>query len=111
MKIKRDFESCDRYKFDYTRCTVKKGFAQIDTSQDAHYYGTWANPFDLKIITYCEGDVTTQEAESVEEFVGAIHDLKRWNDDRGHRFIGIDPGFDEKLKARFEEIELGCYLH
>ena len=46
----------DRYSFDFKLCTPKNGWAQVDTSQDASYFGTWANPFERKTVSYCEGD-------------------------------------------------------
>jgi len=111
METIRSFEPANRYKYDFGACTSGKGFAQIDTSQDASYYGTWANPFDLIIISYCEGDVTIQKTDIAKEFVDEIFKIKSWNDEYGHRFIGIDPGFNVELKNRFVELGLGEFLH
>lgn len=111
MNITRDFAHADRYKYDFGLCSIKNGFAQVDTSQDAPYYGIWANPFKLIIFTYCEGDCTTEIAENVEEFVKAIQNLKAWHEDYGHKFYGIDPGFNEPLERQFQKIGLGHLLH
>jgi len=111
MKTIRDFQDADRYLYDFKVCTPKKGFAQVDTGQDAWYFGTWANPFKLQIVSYAEGDVTLQTAESVEEFVRAILSLRDWNEQSGHGFKGIDPMGSEKIEARFKEIGLVELLH
>jgi hypothetical protein len=39
-----EFTPSDRYVYDFVLCTYDKGWAQIDTRQDASYYGTWTNP-------------------------------------------------------------------
>ena len=44
MKTEKNFIEADRYLFDFYHCSTKKGYAQLDTSQDASYYGTWTNP-------------------------------------------------------------------
>ena len=42
MKITRDFRPLsDRYSIDCGRCSYANGFAQIDTKQDAVWFGTW----------------------------------------------------------------------
>jgi len=112
MKKERTFEgNTDRYAFDFKLCTTGKGYAQVDTSQDAWYYGTWANPFKLQVVSYCEGDITVSNAETEQEFANEIKAIKQWNDESGHRFLGIDPGFNEDLKNQFIKLGLGEYLH
>ena len=111
MKTITEFAPGDRYRYDVGLCSTKNGFAQIDTSQDAWYFGTWANPERLMIVCYCEGDVTIQTADTPAEFVAELHKLKQWNEENGHRFIGIDPGFNEVLKKGFCDIGLADMLH
>ena len=111
MKIKRNFVADgERYFFDFKVCTPDKGWAQIDTDQDAWYFGTWANPFELKIVNYCEGDITLKETDKVEEFVAEIRRLKEWNKNYGYTMM-IDPMLNPKIEARFKEIGLGDLLH
>ena len=109
MHIDRCFNPLtDRYSFD--RCfSVARGYAQIDTSQDAAYYGTWANPSERKIVTYAEGDVIYQTAETDEEFAEAIRALWEWNRERKFLF-GIDAGGSEKLVDEFKALGLGEFL-
>ena len=51
MKTQKTFCNSDRYIFDHDICNFKKGFAQIDTNEDASYFGNFLLPFDIfKII-------------------------------------------------------------
>jgi len=111
MQTVKTFMNADRYLYDFKLCTIARGFAQVDTDQDAWYFGTWANPERRLIVTYCEGDVTKRTAETDAEFSAEIRGIKQWNEDQGHRFKGIDPGFNEALKARFVTVGLGDLLH
>lgn len=111
MKTITEFYPGDRYIYDFRLCTTEKGYAQVDTDQDASYYGTWASPDKRTIVNYCEGDLTVQIADTPEEFATALRDLKKWLDGFGYRFIGIDPGFDEALAAKFCDLGLADLLH
>ena len=57
-KIERNFHPSDRYVFDFGACSIERGWAQLDTGQDASYFGTWLNPTKRQTFNYCEGDVT-----------------------------------------------------
>ena len=112
MKVERDFiMNGERYDFDFGECSVANDFAQIDTCQDAWYFGTWTDPFDLTIVNYAEGDVTTQTAESDVEYVKAIRELKAWYEEMERRFIGIDTMLSDRLTQRFTELGLSDLLH
>lgn len=111
MNIERSFYPSDRYTFDWGCCSTRNGYAQVDTSQDASYYGTWANPFERRIVTYCEGDVTVQTCDSDTEFRDAIIEMKNWTEQFGHRFLGIDCGFNCHLAHGFVTCNLGDLLH
>lgn len=100
----------DRYRFDSGECSVKNGFAQVDTKQDAWYYGTWANPHTLTIVSYAEGDITRQTAEDAEEFASAMRELKAWNEKLGY-WMGIDPMLNTEIESKFKELGLGDLLH
>ena len=48
MKRETDFmENIERYHFDFGECSACNGYAQVDTSQDAPYFGIWTNPMNL----------------------------------------------------------------
>ncbi|MDX2497058.1 MAG: hypothetical protein QNL11_04055 [Desulfobacterales bacterium] len=63
------------------------------------------------IVSYCEGDVTIQTADTPQEFINEIRNIKAWNEKHGWRFIGIDPGFSEALAAKFCNLGLDDLLH
>ena len=102
----------DRYKFDFNLCTAGKGYAQIDTSQDAWYYGNWANPKDLKIVSYCEGDVTITTYNHNNGFVRQIWELQEFhNRDSGNGFKGIDTMLNNEIADGFTQLGLADLLH
>ncbi len=57
-----------RYMFD--EALIGRGYHQLDSRQDAAYFGTWINPETLKLVEYAEGDVTAIQFDSSEEFIG-----------------------------------------
>ena len=98
------------YAFDFKHCTPANGWAQIDTRQDASYFGTWTNPFTLKIVTYCEADIVIEEANSPAEYVDTIHKLKTWNEEAGY-WLGIDGMLKDDIIAEFNKLGLDDLLH
>jgi len=112
MRIERSFlPMSDRYAFDFGLCHPSRGWAQIDTSQDAYYYGTWASPARREILNYVEGDVTRWVAESDAEFAAEIRRFKAWNEAHGWKFRGIDTGGNAELIEGFARIGLGDLLY
>jgi hypothetical protein len=110
MKKIREFEPADRYRYDFGLCSIKNGFAQIDSDQDAWYFGTWANPEKLIIFNYYEGDCCTTLCETNDEFRQELEELNTWYTDQGRPPIQIDCGLGaaaEKMKRRFSEAGLG----
>ncbi len=100
----------NRYAFDFDLCSVSKGWAQIDTRQDASYYGTWAHPKMLKIVSYCEGDTTIETASTEEEFKQIFLKCVGWNQENDY-WIGVDPGLKEENIQAWRELGLEEYLH
>jgi hypothetical protein len=112
MKITREHQQTDRYAFDFGECSTANGFAQIDTAQDASYYGQWCNPETLVIVSYIEGDVTRKQCETGEEFAETLQHLKAWTNAAGYDFRGIDPGCRQPaIRARFVALGLSDMLH
>ena len=112
MKIIRDFKPMsDRYSFDFGQCSSANGFAQIDTRQDASYYGTWCSPASLTIVNFCEGDVTKTVCETDAEFVEQLRELASWNAERGYGLMKIDSGFSDELRQAFEKLGVADLLH
>lgn len=100
----------DRYMFDFGACDYRKGWAQVDSRQDASYYGQWANPITLELFTYCEGDKTYIQCDTQAEFINEFGSLLRWNLDAGH-FIGIDGMCKPEIIDAFKRFGFGNYLH
>ena len=111
MKITREFCPGKRYIHDLGLRSYENGWAQVDTAQDASYFGTWANPTRLMIFTYCEGDTTLKEAASPEEFAAELREIDVWNRAHGYGPAKIDPGYDLAMKAVFLRLGLGDMLH
>jgi hypothetical protein len=110
-KIDRQLRPGDRYKYDFEICTYAEGWAQLDTSQDASYFGTWLNPTLRQTLCYCEGDVTVVTVDTDEELVAEVERIKAWNVEQGHGFGGIDPGFGEVMLHKLEAAGLKNYIH
>lgn len=110
IKRKRDFCSADRYVYDFTYCTVAKGWAQVDTKEDAHYYGTWANPEKGFIFNYAEGDLSLTMCDTPQEFVAEMRSLQDWAQKQGI-WKGVDCGLSANLEAWFRLMGLGDLLH
>ena len=85
--------------------------AQVDTAQDASYFGTWASPTCLMIYHFCEGDTTSKDAASPEEVATELREIDAWNRANGYGPASIDPGFDPAMKAAFEGLGLADMLH
>lgn len=114
-RLSDHFDS-NRYKYDSGLCSFANGFAQLDTGQDASYFGIWANPKHLTVVTYCEGDVTIAKTADPREFADHIREAKAFYDRAGYGLSGIDPGWPgtingDLLKRQFEVLGLGDLLH
>jgi len=110
MKIIRSFEPGDRYRYNFDLCSFARGWAQIDSAQDASWFGTWASPAERTILNFAEGDVTRTVCEADEKFAAALREIDRWNRDQGYGPVQIDPGFDPALNAAFKVVGLGGHV-
>ena len=88
-KITRGFDLFgNRYKYDKL-FGPDKGWAQLDTKQDASYYGGWINPVTLELFSYTEGDVTHTRCDDDADFTTTLRECIEWHREREY-FIGID---------------------
>lgn len=95
MNIKRGFTNDgNRYEFDFNYCSLSKGWAQVDTGQDASYFGDWAHPTKLQIISFAEGDVTITTCVNINEFKEEIAKMFEFYND-----CKIDIGDEENAIA------------
>jgi hypothetical protein len=111
MRITREFAPADRYLYDFGLCGYSNGWAQVVTAQDASHFGTWANPTQLLIFNYCEGDTTLKEAASPEDFAAELWEIDVWNRAHGYGPARIGPGYDPAMKVAFEALGLREMLH
>jgi len=91
-------QSTDRYRFDCHACTAADGWAQLDTRQDASYYGNWVNPVTLQMVSYAEGDISHTECDSEADFIATLTRLLNWHKESGY-YLGIDPGWPDTVSC------------
>jgi hypothetical protein len=108
--ITREFAPADRYIYDFKFCNFKNGWAQLDTRQDASYYGNWINPITLKLFSYCEGDTTLTECTDAADFVREVRECVEWHRNSGY-YIGIDGMCSEPIIEAFTRMGLAEFLH
>lgn len=89
MTTKRSFLSIDRYYFDFKQCKYSDGWAQLDTDQDAWYFGNWVNLRTLQFVSYAEGDIIEKQCSNLEEFKKELKETFKW-----YRKNGYNPRID-----------------
>ena len=111
MNTQRTFNSqIDRYYFDLYHCTSSNGWAQIDTTYDAPFYGAWANAFRREIVTYTEGDISITQCDNDAEFVTAIRNMHVFHiEDKSWK--GIDAMSRADIEHKFTNLGLADLLH
>jgi hypothetical protein len=106
MIVDTDFlPDATRYDFDFGECAYALGWAQVDTNQDASYFGFWCNPETLEIVEFAEGDLTRKKCDGPIEFGNEIDDFCAAWDGR------IDPGLGETVAIKFRKLGMGHLLH
>jgi len=107
MKVTQGRSGGDRYQYDSDLCSYEKGWVQIDTNQDASYYGHWCNFDSLQIFAFVEGDTYLTECDSIEDFKQALTKERdfhledgRWNIDA----TGIE-------KAKYIQLGFGTSVY
>jgi hypothetical protein len=111
VTVERSFLPSSRYHFDTGRCSYANGYAQIDTRQDASYFGQWCSPFERTIVSYAEGDVAITKADTDEEFVQAVRAVAEWTNSHGYGPMRIDALANDRLAAAFQALGLTDLLH
>lgn len=109
--IKRFDPLIERYDIDWNLCNKQLKYAQIDSSQDASYYGNWCSPGALTLIHFAEGDITIKKADTKEEFTTAIKNFVKWNNDAGYGPTHIDPGPHKDIAQALLDLGLGTLFH
>jgi len=88
------------------RSFMTKGtpWVRIDTDQDAWYYGNWANPRRLYVVTYAEGDLIVLKCDTAEEFCSELSRMAAWHATQDS-YMRIDPR--EEHESLWLELGLG----
>lgn len=111
LTIDRSFMSDgSRYLFDTETCPAKKGWAQVDTKHDAWYFGIWINPTTLQMVSYCEGDVTVETADTPEIFRDHVREAAQYYEEAGYGFL-IDGMCRDKIVEAIKRLGLGDLMH
>ena len=100
----------ERYHFDFNECTPAKGWAQIDTGQDASYFGAWTNPATLQIVQFTEGDITRTQCVNQAQYCAELRSMKSWNDQQGWG-MKIDGMCRVEIVEQFRALGLADLLH
>lgn len=110
-------EAENRYEYDFNELTTAMGWAQLDSRQDASYYGNWLNPVRREIFTYAEGDTTLTRCDTDAELLAELDEMNKWKAGSGYpvycndRHIAIDPGLGDDLERACVAAGLRAYLY
>ena len=104
---RRRVEEYGRGRYDWT-LTAADGWAQLDTGQDAPWYGAWAHAGSRTVVVYAEGDETKTVCRDGEAFADEV---RRFAAFHGTDWRGVDTGMNEETRRRFQELGLGALLH
>ena len=99
----------DRYSVERSLYVFTKSstWAQVDTDQDAWYYGNWANPATFSIVTYAEGDLVVLRCDTAEEFCSELNVMATWHATQDS-YLRIDP--KDQHEPLWLELGLGHLL-
>jgi len=120
MRHTHEFQPmAERYKFDFGECSYDNGWCQIDTYQDAPYFGMWVNLHERKQAGYCEGDVDFYEFDTDAEFAAHMRrlliafkaGLAGREYFRNHAWIDLGLSTRFKNSERAAELGLAAYTH
>ena len=100
----------NRYRFDFDECHFQRGWAQIDTSQDASYFGQWAHPTQRRIVAFVEGDIIITRCSTDEEFAAEVRKIETFHREDGS-WKGIDGMCRPEIIEQFTAIGLADLLH
>jgi hypothetical protein len=94
----------ERYPVDFEG---GRDWYQIDSPQDAPYYGQWTNPVTLQQLEYAEGDITLLQCETVEQYKAEMQRRQQFilqmagdRDPSGYGLDDKDGRHWDKLEAR-----------
>jgi hypothetical protein len=103
----------DGTRYAYDAALIRNGFAQLDTSEDASWYGNWASAQRRTLVSFVEGDLTTTTCDTIEEFRQEFDRFTQFCERVGYRFLGIDPGLNHtpEILQPWQEAGLAELIH
>ena len=87
----------DRYAFDFALMPTRQ-WAQVDTTDDASYYGIWTCPAQRRIISFTEGDITDTRCASNAAYLAELEKHYQFHL-RQSSWKGIDAPYPEVENA------------
>lgn len=110
--MKKTHEHCpgSRYIYDFKLFEQKNGWTQLDTKNDAEYYGNWANPFKLIIFSYVEGDCSLTQCENEEEFIAEVREMEK-SMNRLQYGLAIDAMMNKEAEEKWKSLGFGDLLY
>lgn len=102
IKTTREFvghQVDNRYAYDFGLCSSQGDWAQMDTGQDAPWFGQWANPFRRQILCYAESDRTLIECGTDAEFASELDRIAAFHRE-SDQWKGIDT-WSVRIRERF----------
>jgi hypothetical protein len=113
-EIKRTFaEDGSRYEIDWGPCHPDRGFCQIDTDQDASYFGIWTNPERMIIASFIEGDIEVETATDPADYRTAlVACLTRYKHrSRSHAMIDLGLSGRADIQDQFNALGLNTFTY
>ena len=98
----------DRYAFDFALMPTRQ-WAQVDTTEDAHYYGIWTCPGQRRILSYVEGDITDIRCANDTEYLAELEKQHDFHLRQGS-WKGIDAPY-AAVEEELKRIGAGHLLH
>ncbi len=116
VSITRTFaEDGTRYEIDSGVCNSATGFCQIDTDQDASYFGIWTSPTRRVVCSFMEGDITVKEASTDAEYrevlVNCLTSHRHRNEARPHAMIDLGIAGRDDFRDAFVSLGLASYAY
>jgi len=83
-------------------------WCQLDTRQDASYYGHWINPFRLTFIGFAEGDITEVLCASESGFRSYLRNFFSFQQEMGYdSWIDMMCNNEQEKLVIFDRIGMG----
>jgi hypothetical protein len=96
---KTHIDDMDRYQIDFSMVGATGGYVQIDTVEDASWFGMWLDSRSRRLVIFAEGDLEVRSYDSDADLVTDLEHLDRRYVSEGRRGLRFDPWTDELTAA------------